>query len=97
MAAHPTTVDDVLAATGISYRQFDYWCQKGFVTDRHARSRPGSGFRRLLTRAEIAHLHTMAQLVVAGLAPAAAAAISRQINDDGVAILGRFRLSRVDA
>ncbi|WP_432856918.1 MerR family transcriptional regulator [Amycolatopsis sp. CA-161197] len=74
----------VAGLAGISYRQADYWCRKGFI---HVPSK-GSGIHRQVGPDEAAVLRTMARLVAAGLAPDAAARVARR--GDG---RGRYELA----
>ncbi|MEV6897496.1 MerR family transcriptional regulator [Amycolatopsis sp. NPDC051372] len=74
----------VAGLAGVTYRQADYWCRKGFIVAPSL----GSGNHRELSSDEAAVLHTMARLVAAGLAPDAAARVARQ--GDG---RGRYELA----
>ncbi len=74
-AVLPSLVD-VAAQAGITYRQADHWCRRGFV-----RTTPidgGSGRPRHLEPAEQTVLHTMARLVHAGLTPETAGRLARE-------------------
>lgn len=66
---------DLAVEVGITYRQADHWCRRGWVVA--ARSRSGSGRPRLLEAAEVVVLRTMARLVHAGLTPETAARLAR--------------------
>lgn len=57
---------------GISYRQLDYWCRTGHVSEQKA-ERHGSGRSRTFTRAEMARLTHLTRLVHLGLEPRRAA------------------------
>lgn len=76
----------------LTYRQFDYWCSKGWVrVDPNA----GIGVPRTLTEHEAKAAVLMADLVAAGLTPSAAAGLARQLAAVDVATLGgKFNVSR---
>jgi hypothetical protein len=69
-----TAEELVKSLTGVTYRQLDHWCRKGYL-------RPdggvGSGTVRVFSDEESAVAQVMARLVVAGLLPAAAARVAR--------------------
>jgi len=81
-------------ALGLTRRQFDYWCRLGLVYDDDSTA-PGTGFaRRRLRKAEVERLQLMAELVQAGVAPAAASRLARDLRRDGHATLGSMTLTR---
>jgi len=65
-----------MTALGLTYRQLDYWCRKGYL--RVLNPDPGSGARRLFPPGEYELLATMAQYVAAGVSPDAAAKAARR-------------------
>jgi DNA-binding transcriptional MerR regulator len=67
--------DDMLAA-GISYRQLDYWCSKGYL--RPDSASPGSGYARRFPPEEREIARLMVVLTKAGLEPKAAARAARE-------------------
>lgn len=68
------TSHDVAQAAGISYRQLDHWCRRGYLHPDH----PGSyGVARHWTVDEVAVLVDMAQLVRLGFTARAAARLAR--------------------
>lgn len=81
--------DQIRDTIGCSYRQFDTWAAAGLI---HATGGNGNGYPRRLDPAEVTVLAAMADLVVAGLKPAAAAPLARQLAELGVASLGRFTI-----
>ena len=82
--------DDVRDIPGITYRQFDYWCSRGYV--RFARENEGSGHVRALTESELRVIALMVQLVAIGLLPQAAEPVARALAAGEVGLLGRFRI-----
>lgn len=48
------TAAEVVARTGCTYRQLDYWCRRGYVPG-HTKA-AGSGNRRRFTNADVEHL-----------------------------------------
>lgn len=71
-------IDLIAAATevGVTYRQADYWCRRGYVqATRYAAS---SGIPRRLDTAEANVLAVMARLVHAGLTAETAARLARE-------------------
>ena len=74
----------------LSYRQFEYWCRRGLIRSGFAKGQGGPGDRRTLPAGEVTVVATMAALVHAGLNPAAAATLARQLATGGVGTLGAF-------
>lgn len=79
---------DLIDEVGISYRQADHWCRKGYVRTRcngHEVSEGvwvscsggGSGHFRIIDDDEVDVLRTMARLVHAGIIPEVAARLAR--------------------
>lgn len=82
---------------GVSYRQLDYWCRRGWL--RPGNGGAGSGSVRHWPEAELDVAEKMSRLVAAGLTPAAAERVARgepelapgvrvelsALNPDGVA------------
>jgi DNA-binding transcriptional MerR regulator len=73
MSAERSTHDAAKAA-GITYRQLDHWCRRGYLTPDHP---GGIGVPRHWTVREVAVLQTMAQLVHLGFTARAAARLAR--------------------
>lgn len=72
---------------GITYRQLDYWCRKGWISQ-HASAPLGHGIVRQLTRQEVTRINRLAALVNAGMNPqSAAAALDRAVEDNGNAVI----------
>lgn len=65
----------VHSLTGVSYRQLNYWAQRGYL--RPVATRPGSGRMLEFSDLELKVAELMARLVVAGLTPAAAERVAR--------------------
>lgn len=74
---------DIVADTGISYRQADHWVRAGYIHTHYLdpslepTGQGGSGHPRYIDDDEIAVLHTMARLVHAGFVPETAAQLAR--------------------
>lgn len=64
------TLSEVLATTGATYRQLDFWVRRGYLKPRNAT--PGSGFPRRWPTEEVTVAAAMTQLVAAGLTVEAA-------------------------
>jgi DNA-binding transcriptional MerR regulator len=85
---------DVVAETGVSYRQLDYWTRCGFLHASHLVSAErgqttrdvdgGSGSHRQYTGSEVAVIKAMVALCRLGLDPRKAAPIARRAVDDGM-------------
>lgn len=69
---------DLAVEAGVTYRQFDYWVEQGFV---HAKDedRPGSGNHRSFSGVEAEICLLMARLVSVGFTPTKAAEIARSM------------------
>lgn len=67
---------EILARTGITYRQLDHWTRRGWLHPDHPLK--GCGSRREWTNNEIEVAARMAQLVKAGLTPKTAADVARK-------------------
>jgi DNA-binding transcriptional MerR regulator len=68
------TADDVVKATGLTYRALDHWLRKGYLDIPDPT--PGSGFPRRFTDDQLDHIGTVKALVDAGFTTRAAAAIA---------------------
>ena len=63
---------------GVSYRQLDYWCRRGFRTV----SEPsGCGSRRWFSRSDLQRLDVLARMMSSGLAGIGARPLVEQIDD----------------
>lgn len=69
------TATDVLEATGITYRQFDHWCRRGWLKPFNEAS--GHGKPRLFTEDQYMTACRMGVLVQAGLRPEVAQAVAQ--------------------
>ncbi|HEY8881972.1 MAG TPA: hypothetical protein VIM47_01085 [Dermatophilaceae bacterium] len=78
----------------LSYRQFDYWTNKNYIWASWA---PGSGNPRTLPPGEVAVVEVMAALVHAGVVPAVAAVLARELAGGGVGTLGAFQVTRASS
>jgi hypothetical protein len=67
-------------AHGISYRQFDHYCRKGWI---RSSTGGGSGTQRDFPKSESDIFKIMASLVRIGFRPACAAELSRNCVDKG--------------
>ena len=74
----------------VTYRQFDWWCTRGWIPDLDDAQHPGSGFNRQLRPSQVRHLRTMARLVRAGVRPEEASAIAGRLCSGKLASLGGF-------
>ena len=70
---------ELAAATGISYRQLDYWIHQGLFPG----TLPGSGRRRDFSDDDVGLAHMMAKLVKAGIKPASASRYAAALLDTG--------------
>lgn len=74
------TTSELIAETGISYRQADYWCRTGLLTTLDAAT-PGSGWTRRLGQDQVVRARAIAALLEAGVA----VTVIRQVVDELVA------------
>ena len=72
----PSPSGRALLTAGLTYRQVDYWCRKGYLRP-ECYPTPGTGQRRTFTPGEIAVATRIARLVAAGLAVKTAARVAR--------------------
>ena len=86
MSDMPTLLRDI----GVTYRQFDWWCTKGYIPDLGDDQNPGNGVSRHLRPSQIRHLRTMARLVNAGVRPEEASAIAGRLCAGKLASIGGF-------
>jgi hypothetical protein len=66
---------DVLAVSGVTYRQLDYWARAGYL--RPVNERSGSGVHRDWPDLEVAITVLMSRLIEAGMTVPAASVIAR--------------------
>jgi hypothetical protein len=71
---------DLLASYGVTYRQFDHWCRKGWIV---ASTPSGSGIERHFERTELDIFRMMASLVGVGFRPVIAAELARACIEKG--------------
>jgi DNA-binding transcriptional MerR regulator len=62
----PMTSDALVAASGCSYRQLDYWCRNGVLVPTLSTARPGSGGQRRWSRKDTRVVHVCARLAAMG-------------------------------
>lgn len=79
---------DVLAATGATFRQLDYWARAGFVLT-EGDATPGSGRGRAWPSSEVPVIALMVELSAAGLVAGTAAVVARGLVERGRAHLAR--------
>lgn len=78
---------DFVLPPSVTYRQFDYWCSKGYLRTQ-GDANPGNGYHRHLPAMEEQVLGIMAGLAADGVAPAVAARVARDLVYIGRANLG---------
>jgi MerR HTH family regulatory protein len=88
------TWSDIQETVNITYRQLDTWIRAGLIHP--AGGVVGTGNFRYFTPDEVNVLATMADLVSAGLMPAAAAGLARQLADVDVGTMGKFNVSKAE-
>lgn len=71
----PVGAAELRALTGISYRQLDWWCTKGYLKPEQESTGPGS--RRTFGADEVAVACRMVQMVESGVTPKLAAVAAR--------------------
>lgn len=77
---------DMLAATGATYRQLNYWTTSGYLrTD--SNPNPGSGRGRTWPASEVPVVALMARLSDAGVLASTAAVVARGLVERGSALL----------
>lgn len=90
------TSAEVMDATGLTYRQVDYWTRMGWLRTVTAPT-PGSGYWRAYPRAEVRVAHLMVAMANAGVAVQVAAEAARRATvvaeDWSVTLWGGLRLS----
>lgn len=94
---HPnnlTTAREVLARTGVTYRQLEHWCTLGYVSG--VPTTPGSGNARVYTPDAVAVLTRMGALVWLGMRPALAARVAHQLLTTSTVRLDGFTLTAAE-
>lgn len=83
---------DVLSATGLTYRQLDYWTQRGYLS---AEGIAGRGNRREWSPREVTVAGVMHHLIAAGIEASVAAELARTASNPYTAQPGpqRFELA----
>jgi hypothetical protein len=74
------TARDVIEATGISYRQLDYWVRTGRINCAETHDQ-GSGYTRYIPESELPILSDVARLLKAGLTLDAAFDAASEMGD----------------
>ena len=72
-------VQQVMAHAGITYRQLDHWCTKGYIKPVSCEANPGSGHQRLFTSIEGDKARLMRCLMQVGFTASVAELLS-QLN-----------------
>jgi DNA-binding transcriptional MerR regulator len=70
-----TSADLLARVPGLTYRQLDHWCSRGYIQPDKAH--PGSGRQRQFGADEVRVIRAMHELVANGVLPAAAARLAR--------------------
>jgi len=78
---------------GITYRRLDHWCTRGYIRCGFETGEAGTGHWRTLDGAEVHVVELMVALVHAGVVPAVAATLARQLAGGGVGTLGAFQVT----
>lgn len=86
------TSTELIADTGITYRQLDYWTRTGLITPLDA-TRPGSGHLHRFTDHELAKVRTVRSLLDAGVSLQIIRAHLDQILADGHIDLGHVTIT----
>ena len=75
------TASELMARSGISYRQLDFWVRTGYLkTDKRC---PGTGVHRHFTEAEARIAGFAIELITAGFATVAAITHARRLVESG--------------
>jgi DNA-binding transcriptional MerR regulator len=77
---------------GITYRQLDFWSRAGYLHELPRPPHAGSGIPRYYPITELAVATLMGRLSRAGLAPAQAHELARQLLEHGYALLAGIRI-----
>lgn len=85
------TSAELVARTGISYRQLDYWSRTRRLRPSTA-AEPGSGNARFYPASEIAVAALIKRLIDAGLGPTAAHDLARSLTETGTGDLAGIRI-----
>jgi DNA-binding transcriptional MerR regulator len=72
------TSAELIAESGISYRQCDYWCRTNLLTTLDEDATPGSGHLRRFDEHQVARARHLAGLLAAGFS----LQLCRQVIDD---------------
>lgn len=84
------TGPDLAAATGITYRQLDYWTRTGIL---HAvEASPGSGYVRAYPTTDIAFTRLLKRLLDGGVNLRTAVDLARTLLEHGTADLAGIRI-----
>lgn len=83
---------ELVALTGLTYRQLDYWVSTGYLTP-VGDSNPGTGRSRRFNLEEVDTARMMVRLLGAGLSPSKAAEAAPELINNGVAHLGDFDIT----
>lgn len=86
------TISEILAKyPSLSYRQLDYWLERGYL--RVPVLHPGEGNQRSLSQAEVKVLGIMLDLTEVGVRPAKAAKMARTLHAGRDVQIGRYKLT----
>jgi hypothetical protein len=80
-------------AAGITYRQFDYWCRRGYLQVNKRNEGAGAGVPRVVPWREVQVARLMGELIAAGVEVETACRVAREIRTTGFGTLGgKFRI-----
>lgn len=78
---------EVCGLAGVTYRQLDYWCRRGWLGDDEGSVGEGSGFARSFTVRQFEVACFMAMLVRAGYTASSAARVAPALADSGSCVV----------
>lgn len=61
---------EISRETGLSYRQIDYWCRRGYFGEKHQSDHVGQGHRRVFSAQDRNLARHLSTLTKTGLTPA---------------------------
>ena len=85
------TSTDVIAASGLTYRQIDHAATRGLLHPERRAGRTGTGYARIWPRGELDVACRMGLLIGAGVAPEVAAQVARSGEARTEAVLAALR------
>lgn len=81
---------DLATASGVTYRQLDYWSRTGIL--RCINGGPGSGYVRAYPESEVAFARLLKQLLDGGVVLRPAVALARELLEHGHAEIAGIRI-----